>query len=141
MTISLFWGNTRRSLLSRSAKPFPKGRITDSYAKATVRILCYVTTKEIYFEADTNQSPIAIKQSREEFTRDFVEILNQLYTQATSSENLRFYQQTPLQLVQSKKMSALGNLVAEVANKINNPVGFIAGNLQPAAYEVFHVAS
>ena len=141
MTISLFWGDARRSLLSRTAKQNPKGRVTDSYAKATVRILCYVTTKKIYSEGDTNQSPIAIKQSREEFTRDFVEIRNRFCTQATSSENLGFHQQTPLQLVQSEKMSALGNLVAEVANKINNLIGFIAGNLQPAAYEVFHVGS
>ncbi|MEH2464797.1 hypothetical protein [Nostoc sp.] len=140
MTISLFWGDARRSSLSCTAKQNPKGRVTDSYAKATVRILCYVTTKEIYSEGDTNQSHIAIKQSREEFTRDF-EIRNRFCTQATSSENPRFYQQTPLQLIQSEKMSALGNLVAEVANKINNPIGFIAGNLQPAAYEVFHVGS
>ncbi|MEH2058822.1 MAG: ATP-binding protein [Nostoc sp.] len=36
-----------------------------------------------------------------------------------------------LQIMQNK-MSTLGGLVAEVAHEINNPVGFIAGNLAPA---------
>jgi signal transduction histidine kinase len=45
---------------------------------------------------------------------------------------LQELQSTQLQLVQTEKMSSLGQLVAGVAHEINNPVSFIQGNLPHA---------
>lgn len=62
---------------------------------------------------------------------------SQLYeeSQAKNREVEQSYQRlqaTQLQLVQAEKMSGLGQLVAGIAHEINNPIGFIYGNLTPA---------
>ena len=44
---------------------------------------------------------------------------------------LKELQQAQVQVVQSEKMSSLGQLVAGVAHEINNPVNFIHANLEP----------
>jgi PAS domain S-box-containing protein len=57
-----------------------------------------------------------------------------LQQQAQRLENTLYeLQRTQAQLVQSEKMSTVGNMVAGVAHEINNPVNFIHGNLIPAS--------
>ncbi len=48
------------------------------------------------------------------------------------TQALRELQQTQAQLVQSEKMSSLGQMVAGIAHEINNPINFIYGNLEYA---------
>jgi PAS domain S-box-containing protein len=45
------------------------------------------------------------------------------------SQTLQHLQQTQAQLIQTEKMSSLGQMVAGIAHEINNPVNFINGNL------------
>jgi PAS domain S-box-containing protein len=68
-----------------------------------------------------NQVAIAIQQA---------DLLIQTRQQAEQlQQTLKELQRTQFQLIQSEKMSSLGQLVAGVAHEINNPVNFVYGNL------------
>jgi PAS domain S-box-containing protein len=82
-------------------------------------------------QAVANQVAIAIEQAElYAQTRESARIATakSLELEQTISK----LQKTQAQLVQSEKMSSLGQLVAGVAHEINNPVSFIYGNLFPA---------
>jgi signal transduction histidine kinase len=78
------------------------------------------------------QLAIALDQA-ESFTK-IIEVARTAQEQAQQLElTLNELQASQTQLIQSEKMSSLGQLVAGVAHEINNPVNFIHGNLAYAS--------
>lgn len=69
----------------------------------------------------------ALQQSQENLATAHAEVSSQAAQLSRALQELRT---TQTQLIQTEKMSSLGQLVAGIAHEINNPVNFIHGNLQ-----------
>ncbi|WP_236721466.1 ATP-binding protein [Trichormus sp. NMC-1] len=99
-----------------------------------------IPANEIQFLANTFQAVFEQLQTHEQLKDEITqrqkveETLRESEARERSkseelAQTLQELQQAQIQLVQSEKMSSLGQLVAGVAHEINNPVNFIYGNL------------
>ncbi|MEG4805266.1 GAF domain-containing protein [Microcoleus sp. ARI1-B5] len=85
---------------------------------------CWESSEVKFLAQIANQLGVAIQQA---------DLLDKTRRQAAQiAQNLKDLQQTQAQLIQTEKMSGLGQLVAGIAHEINNPVNFIYGNLNHA---------
>ncbi|MEG4988511.1 GAF domain-containing protein [Microcoleus sp. BR0-C5] len=86
---------------------------------------CWESSEVNFLAQIANQLGVAIQQA---------DLLAQTRRQAEQiAQSLKDLQQTQAQLIQTEKMSGLGQLVAGIAHEINNPVNFIYGNLNHAS--------
>ncbi|MBW4565159.1 MAG: amino acid permease [Mojavia pulchra JT2-VF2] len=94
----------------------------------------------LFHNAKIKNLEVSISDRPHQDFREYVVILHDITKRKQAEEVLRQSEaklreeakQLATQLVQSEKMSSLGQLVAGVAHEINNPVNFIYGNLTPA---------
>jgi len=98
----LFWGNLAVKRIQVADKTLHLVRVTD-------------ITPRKQAESDLRLSEAKLREKAETLELTISEL-----------------KQTQVQLIHQEKMASLGQLVAGIAHEINNPVSFIAGNINPA---------
>ncbi|MEO0842234.1 MAG: ATP-binding protein [Cyanobacteria bacterium J06643_5] len=114
-------GNELVQIVLRTGQPgqVPEKQVIQEYDINDYKTKTELTGIKLFTTVRTNLKTFSALSQERAKSQQLKQILEQL-------------QQTQFQLIQNEKMSAIGQLVAGVAHEINNPVGFINGNIQPA---------
>ncbi len=100
----------------------------------TIGVIGAIQYTDTRFWSDSETTLMQVVMEQLAIALNQAELYNQARAKAQELEaTLRELQQTQTQMLQSEKMSSLGQLVAGVAHEINNPVNFIYGNLNYAS--------
>lgn len=112
-------------------KPFQQEEIL---ARVRIHLKLHNLTKTLAMQNKLLKKENEERIAAEDALQRLMQELEQRVEQRTAelSQALADLQQAQVQLVQQEKLSTLGELVAGVAHEINNPVGFITGNLNHA---------
>ncbi|MCC5645653.1 HAMP domain-containing protein [Nostoc sp. CHAB 5824] len=109
--------------LNWASEAMASGNLDQTVETSGIRELNTLSNSFNHMAGQLHESFTALEKSKEEL-EDRVE------ERTTELKNaLEELQRTQSQVIQSEKMSSLGQLVAGVAHEINNPVNFIHGNL------------
>jgi signal transduction histidine kinase len=105
--------------LSQASGAMAAGDLAQRVAPSRIEELNQLSTVFNNMAGALSESKNVLEERVEERTNTLKRTLDEL-------------QETQVQMIQSEKMSSLGQLVAGVAHEINNPVNFIHGNLSYA---------
>ena len=104
---------------------------TAAVSLGTAVLLFWLTPKLLAIPNVPKLSALNIGLEKEIIERKEIEAKLNIKTQELEKTLLEL-QRTQAQMIQSEKMSGLGQMVAGVAHEINNPVSFVYSNLVPA---------
>jgi len=109
--------------LNRASESIASGNLDQVVGKSGIQEINTLANSFNYMAGQLRESFTALEKSNVELEDRVEKRTIELKTTLTE------LQRTQAQVIQSEKMSSLGQLVAGVAHEINNPVNFIHGNL------------
>lgn len=109
--------------LNQVSKAIASGNLDQALEESSIQELTTLTNSFNYMAAQLRDSFTALENINQELEDRVEERTLEL------TNTLHELKQTQAQMIQSEKMSSLGQMVAGVAHEINNPVNFIHGNL------------